>query len=230
MGQWLTLNVNGRIWKWRTQYGELLGGLGTGIGEGDRGVPCGRESACCGSIEREQETDCDAEDARLSISRNNSSSSGISSLTGGGYYGSASHSPPSQHHQHQQQNAGSWVLSSTLSTTPPYSDAGSNSRTPSPQLRPGYARHEVEGIGGVVKTVGVRVVKVGACVPEWEDEKHRGLILGREVSGRARSWCGWCWRVIPGKKDLEMNKHGLATSPCPSSDIRSGPSMQLSIR
>ena len=50
------------------------------------------------------------------------------------------------------------------------------------------------------------MVKVGACVPEWEDEKNEGRILRREVQGAARSWCGWCWRVIPGKKDYEKTR------------------------
>jgi hypothetical protein len=46
------------------------------------------------------------------------------------------------------------------------------------------------------------MVRVGACVPEWEDEKgSNSKILAREVNGAARSWCGWCWRVIPGEKD-----------------------------
>lgn len=48
----------------------------------------------------------------------------------------------------------------------------------------------------------VRMVKVGACVPEWGDEKEQGKFLVREIEGRARSWCGWCWRVIPGAKDV----------------------------
>jgi hypothetical protein len=69
------------------------------------------------------------------------------------------------------------------------------------QLGPGYARHEIEGIGGVVKKKLVRMVLVGACVTEWEDEKEQGRYLVREVEGRTRSWCGWCWRVIPGAKD-----------------------------
>lgn len=69
------------------------------------------------------------------------------------------------------------------------------------QLGPGYARHEIEGIGGVVKRKLVRMVKVGACVPEYENEKHAGKFLVREQEGGARSWCGWCWRVIPGVKD-----------------------------
>lgn len=75
-------------------------------------------------------------------------------------------------------------------------------RTPSPQLRSGYQRHEIEGIGGVVKRKLVRMVRVGACVPEWEDEHGVGKrALVREMNGDMRSWCGWCWRVIPGKDD-----------------------------
>ncbi|OTB09168.1 hypothetical protein M426DRAFT_316462 [Hypoxylon sp. CI-4A] len=158
------------IWKWRNQYGEVLGGLGTGIGEGDRGVICGREASCRGSKEREQETDCDAADAREQDENN-----------GGMLSPWATPSP-----------------ASSISGSPP-----SERRTPSPQLRPGYARHEIEGISGVIKTKLVRIVRVGACVPEFEDEKKKGEILGREVSGQRRSWCGWCWRVIPGARDWE---------------------------
>ncbi|KAI1501510.1 hypothetical protein F5X99DRAFT_382779 [Biscogniauxia marginata] len=167
------------LWKWRNQYGEVLGGLGTGIGEGDRGVICGREGSCCVAKEREQETDCDAEDAREQEQLQNPANAARSFPSSW----TSTPSPPS----------------SLLSGSP----ASSGSRTPSPQLRPGYARHEVEGIGGVVKTMLLRTVRVGACVPEWEDEKNKSIILGREVSGRSRSWCGWCWRVIPGAKDKQ---------------------------
>lgn len=79
-------------------------------------------------------------------------------------------------------------------------------RTPSPAIKPGYERHEVEGIGGVMKNMRVRMVKVGACVPEWEDERARGEILGREVQGKRRSWCGWCRRVIPSGGDYERDR------------------------
>ncbi|KAL0942658.1 uncharacterized protein CTRU02_200543 [Colletotrichum truncatum] len=150
-----------RIWKWRAHYGEVLGGLGTGIGEGDRGVICGREESCVGAKERENETDCDAEDAAVS-------------------------------------GAGLWTATDEV-----HLDTVRYERTPSPQLGPGYERHEIEGIGGVVKTKLVRMVSVGACVPEWDDEKSHHKILAREVNGLRRNWCGWCWRVIPGKDDLE---------------------------
>jgi hypothetical protein len=203
------------IWKWRNQYGEVLGGLGTGIGEGDRGVTCGRESQCVAAREREQETDCDAADAReadgflqllltsngratsTSLSNNNTSSgSSLHSLAspsgsiGGGMNGGADQQQP-----------------------PLLAEASSRRNTPSPAgiLGPGYSRHEIEGIGGVVKTKLVRMVRVGACVPEWADEKATGDILSWEAKGRVRSWCGWCWRVIPGKDDYEIDreKQGL---------------------
>ncbi|TDZ46139.1 hypothetical protein CTRI78_v009021 [Colletotrichum trifolii] len=149
------------IWKWRSQYGERLGGLGTGIGEGDRGVICGRDSACVAAKECENETDCDAED--LAVSGTNL-----------------------------------WTATDDVQL-----DTVRYQRTPSPQLGPGYERHEIEGIGGVVKTKFVRMVKVGACVPEWDDERSQHKILGREVRGERRNVCGWCWRIVPGKADLE---------------------------
>lgn len=205
------------LWRWRGQYGEVLGGVGTGIGDGDRGVPCGREDECLGAKECEHETDCEAADAAAadnyfaqqqsqaagnagstansllllqspiatwpnSISNNNSSSSG-----GGAGAGAGGIATPD---------------SSSLSVA-----GGSRRHTPSP----GYARHEIEGIGGVVKTKLVRMVKVGAGVPEWQDEKPAsrggsgGEVLAREMAGRVRSWCGWCARVIPGQDDLERD-------------------------
>ncbi|TQN70715.1 hypothetical protein CSHISOI_04715 [Colletotrichum shisoi] len=150
-----------RIWKWRAHYGEVLGGLGTGIGEGDRGVICGRGSACAGAKERENETDCDAEDAAVS-------------------------------------GANLWTATNQV-----HLDTVHYERTPSPQLGPGYERHEIEGIGGCVKTKLIRMVRVGACVPEWDDEKSHHSILRREVQGIRRSWCGWCYGVIPGEADLK---------------------------
>ncbi|KAK0108243.1 hypothetical protein ONS95_003062 [Cadophora gregata] len=150
------------IWKWRTRYLPSLGGLGVGIGEGNRGVPCGRGGECIAAREVESEIDCDAEDAR-EIDSNSRDASPASS---------------------------------------PGSANGSISSERSGQMGPGYARHEIEGIGGVVKKKLVRMVRVGACVPEWGDEKDVGKFLVREQEGRARSWCGWCWRVVPGAKDI----------------------------
>ncbi|KAF4968878.1 hypothetical protein FZEAL_10334 [Fusarium zealandicum] len=172
-----------RIWRWRNQYGEILGGLGTGIGEGDRGVICGREEDCCAAKEREQQLDCDAEDARDANVTPTPASPGAA--------------PP---------------------PAPAPVDALdelrlSHGRTPSPSLGPGYFRHEIEGIGGIVKRKRVRMVRVGHCVPEWDDERgSSSRIVGREVRGVRRSWCGWCWRVIPGEKDIHNEPPSSSSS------------------
>lgn len=162
-----------RIWKWRTRYLPSLGGLGVGIGDGNRGVPCGRQHDCVAAREVEQEIDCDAEDAREIDAFANSANSSRAVTPG---------SSPSNR-------------SATGSVNGSFG-SGSGS------MGPGYARHEIEGIGGVVKRKLVVMVKVGACVPEWEDEKEQGKFLVREAQGHARSWCGWCWRIVPGAKDM----------------------------
>lgn len=66
---------------------------------------------------------------------------------------------------------------------------------------PGYFRQEIIGLGGVVKHKAKKRVMVGACVVEFEDERETGKYLVREECGSARSWCGWCDRVIPSKRD-----------------------------
>lgn len=188
-----------RIWRWRNQYGEVLGGLGTGIGDGDRGVICGREGDCLAAREREHEVDCDAQDARDTGTApwtvelpSPSSESGSTS----------SHAHATSAAPHGPNHVGG---SPSPIATPLIDEfRHENERTPSPQLGPGYERHEIEGIGGKVKRKLVRMVRVGACVPEWDDEKGVGSrVLGPEVRGAARSWCGWCWRVIPSNKDVD---------------------------
>ena len=49
-----------RIWLWRISYGHL-GGLGTGIGEGNEGVKCGRGERCLAARKTEVEEDCTLE-------------------------------------------------------------------------------------------------------------------------------------------------------------------------
>ena len=51
-----------RIWTWRTRYSTYLGGLGTGIGEGNEGVKCGRGGHCLSAQEIEVEVDCEADE------------------------------------------------------------------------------------------------------------------------------------------------------------------------
>lgn len=161
------------IWRWRTSYREMLGGVGTGIGEGDRGVECGRGRDCLAAREVESETDCDAEDAR-SVHSNDL-------LLGS--------------------SLGSSVLDSPGESFAAHGGGG-------PQMGPGYLRHEIEGIGGKVKKKLVTMVKVGACVQDYEDEIEMGRCLAREIEGRQRSWCGWCRRVVRGRKDLRECPQG----------------------
>ncbi|KAL3438549.1 hypothetical protein BDV09DRAFT_160079 [Aspergillus tetrazonus] len=70
------------------------------------------------------------------------------------------------------------------------------------EKEPGYLRQEIIGIGGRVKQRAKKRVMVGACVPEYEDERETGDYLTREEEGAHRSWCGWCWRVIPAKHEV----------------------------
>ncbi|KAL9088022.1 MAG: hypothetical protein Q9165_006363 [Trypethelium subeluteriae] len=51
-----------RGWSWRTRYSNYLGGLGTGIGEGNEGVECGLGEHCFAAREVEQEIECDADE------------------------------------------------------------------------------------------------------------------------------------------------------------------------
>lgn len=54
------------IWHWRTRYSTYLGGLGTGIGEGNEGVKCGRGEQCLAAKDIEVEVDCPPEEATTS--------------------------------------------------------------------------------------------------------------------------------------------------------------------
>ena len=68
---------------------------------------------------------------------------------------------------------------------------------------PGYFRQEIEGIGGHLKSKSKKLVKVGATVYEFRDERESGKYLAREASGELRAWCSWCSRVCPGRLDRE---------------------------
>jgi hypothetical protein len=69
----------------------------------------------------------------------------------------------------------------------------------------GYLRQEVEGIGGVVKKKVKKRIRVGATVWEYDDERSSGKYLDGEASGKERSWCGWCGRVVKGQRDREVH-------------------------
>lgn len=190
------------IWRWRTQYGEELGSVGIGIGDGDRGVICGRSERCCHARAQEHEIDCDAEDRRYEFDQQPTAGTEPSNRT-------SSIADPLFEDDDDVDDYASNIAEVSFSA--PFQVSPSGSREGTPPLGPGYERHEIVGIGGVVKKKLLKMVRVGACVPEWEDEKARRIIMGREREGKVRSWCGWCWRVIPSINDLNQGAKGKAT-------------------
>ncbi|KAF2008128.1 hypothetical protein P154DRAFT_453585 [Amniculicola lignicola CBS 123094] len=48
-----------RSWTFRTRYTHFLGGVGTGLGEGNEGIQCGRGSNCLAGRIVEHEVECD---------------------------------------------------------------------------------------------------------------------------------------------------------------------------
>jgi hypothetical protein len=55
----------------------------------------------------------------------------------------------------------------------------------------------------VVKRKAKKLVLLGKRVQEFEDERSGTVrYLSREEEGNIRSWCSWCERVVPSKKDL----------------------------
>ncbi|KAK7185873.1 uncharacterized protein CC84DRAFT_1222411 [Paraphaeosphaeria sporulosa] len=144
-----------RAWTWRTRYSHYLGGVGTGAGEGNEGVECGRGAQCLAARVVEHEVDCNASDPAYSGS---------------------------------PETGERWTGTS-------------------------YYAQEIEGIGGVVKMKLKKQVRVGECVKVYEDERDKSIRwLEREVSGRLRSWCSWCERVVLGDKDRAEVRGGRAPS------------------
>ena len=134
-------------WNWRARYSTYLGVLGTGIGEGNEGVPCGRGRACLAAKVVEQEVDCDT----LTLQQLEEEAEALGRSWEGG----------------------------------------------------GFEVQEIEGVGGVVKRKVKKLVLLGKRVPEHEDERSGAVrYLSREENGDVRSWCSWCERVVPSKKDV----------------------------
>ncbi|KHJ33033.1 putative sulfate transporter [Erysiphe necator] len=79
--------------------------------------------------------------------------------------------------------------------------------------RPGYNRHEIEGIGGVMKNKLVKMVKISECVSGIEaDGKDNDNVLALEIEGKLRSWCSWCQKVIPRNDEYKkMSKLKAST-------------------
>ena len=67
----------------------------------------------------------------------------------------------------------------------------------------GYFTQEIEGIGGVVKKKVKKRVSIGHVVKEYEEERLHGDYLVKERTGKVRSWCAHCNRVVLGDKDKQ---------------------------
>jgi hypothetical protein len=160
-----TMYVRG--WSWRTRYSHYLGGVGTGAGEGNEGVECGRGSLCLGARIVEHETcEQDILDALA-----------------------AQHGSPD--------SAERWSGTS-------------------------YYAQEIEGIGGVLKVKHKKQVRVGECVKLYEDEREKAVqYLEREVTGKLRSWCSWCERIVLGEKDKAAVAGARPASSCSNSTASS---------
>ncbi|KAI7051731.1 hypothetical protein KC362_g91 [Hortaea werneckii] len=83
-----------------------------------------------------------------------------------------------------------------------------------------YTTQEIVGIGGRVKRKVKKRVHVGAIVKEYEDERLNGKFLSREQSGANRSWCSWCCRVVPGKKDADNSTSSTDNGNTPTAEFR----------
>jgi len=83
-----------------------------------------------------------------------------------------------------------------------------------------YMTQEIVGIGGQLKTKVTEKVRVGQAVKHYEDERSTGRYLSREQNGLNRSWCSWCARVIPRRKNLQ-NPAGQSTESVASSSSSS---------
>ncbi|KAF9891935.1 hypothetical protein FE257_002898 [Aspergillus nanangensis] len=105
----------------------------------------------------------------------------------------SANTPPETHHGTLNHRLGN-----SRASSPSHANDWWDSRE---EEEPGYFRQEIIGIGGRVKQKAKKRIMVGACVVEHEDEREKGEYLGREEDGQHRSWCGWCWRVIPARHE-----------------------------
>ena len=200
-----------RVWTWRTRYTTYLGGLGTGIGEGNEGVKCARGRDCLGAKEVEVEFECPYNNGSSSSSSTSSTSSAsgsgsdISETTITTTASTASVTNPNPATADTLPVPGFFGFGPLRPTSTPSTPGLEDThRDKDKDEAAGYWRQEIEGLGGVVKKKFRKRERVGRTVREWEDEREGSEeILGREKRGQMRSWCGWCGRVVLGAKDVD---------------------------
>lgn len=170
-----------RVWSWRSRYSTHIGGLGTGIGEGNQGQKCGRGKDCLdqggGGLCWVERDCCEEQNQENQEVAPGQSRPPLSQITWADAEGdNAPNGSDGDHINPQSQ-------------------------------KPGYLQQEMEGVGGVVKKKVKKKLRVGATVWEFEDERESGKYLEREVSGEQRSWCRWCDRVVLSGKDHEEYRY-----------------------
>ncbi|KAK7538911.1 hypothetical protein IWX49DRAFT_499137 [Phyllosticta citricarpa] len=65
-----------------------------------------------------------------------------------------------------------------------------------------FFAQEIVGIGGRRVMKVKKMLRIGAAVKEYEDEREsNNTYLGREKKGDNRAWCAWCNRLVPSRRD-----------------------------
>ncbi|KAL9617786.1 MAG: hypothetical protein Q9160_007440 [Pyrenula sp. 1 TL-2023] len=188
-----------RVWTWRSRYSTHIGGLGTGMGEGDQGQKCGKGENCAEATDIEVEIDCSAEVGGSDAGQRVVEGNGVFVGFGGGRQRTTTVEDDGEVEAEGPGRGWADFAAVGESFERPRAEK-SGGRTPE---GPGYLRQEIEGIGGVVKKKVKKRVRVGATVQEFEDERESGRYLDREEKGSLRCWCGWCDRVVPRRGEID---------------------------
>ncbi|KAK7517628.1 hypothetical protein IWZ03DRAFT_176344 [Phyllosticta citriasiana] len=186
-------------WTWRTKYSHL-GGLGTGIGEGHEGVVCGLGEACrggrdveheaCGTpdeiaeMERRLDGSATAGEAQIATTTAAAASAPLQPLFGPTATASTAAAAAAA--------APASALNGLDGVGTPHDEWSGNS----------FFAQEIVGIGGRRVMKVKKMVRIGAAVKEYEDEREsNNTYLGREKKGDNRAWCAWCNRLVPSRRD-----------------------------
>ena len=189
-----------RGWDWRKRYSDYLGGRGSGIGEGAEGVHCGREKWCLDAKEVEHVIEWN--DRSAEEGKNTAETEGLPVGMNGALVEDGGSGSSSIDNTIATTGA-SLSTSASTSSTHPLLLSPSSSMHARPRNGTSYHAQEVEGIGGVVRRTTSHRERVGAVVPEYGDERQKGLFMKAEREGQIRSWCAWCFRVVPSHGECE---------------------------
>jgi hypothetical protein len=196
------------------------------MGEGDQGQKCGRGDCCLGAVERELETDLhvpltspeqlmrlpvstitvldypDNQQPGETIGYADPAETTTTTTTTAAAITTPSIEPASTPDTTTTvaDPLPSPTLPASVTAAAVVSSSPSLYTPTSPESRKspaGYLSQEIEGIGGGFKQKAKTRVRIGATVSMYEDERLSGEQLEREATGKVRSWCSWCQRVVP---------------------------------